>query len=107
MSAIKQHVVVLSAQQYEVTDKETGEIKDGTSVRYCLTDSLVPFDEDGLKGYKVAKASVAFNNYFDFTEVPGVYEADIDFRIDKDGKVNATAANFKFKKSLFPAPAGK
>lgn len=107
MDSIKKEVVVISATQYSMVDENTGEVNEGTSVRYVLNGNLDPVHEDQLKGYKLGKAGVTFNNFMDFIEVPGVYEADLNFNIDKDGRVKVAASNFKFKKSLFPAPAGK
>lgn len=105
MSSIKQQVVVMSAQQYDMVNEETGEQVAGTSVRFALNGDLAPVFEEGFKGYKLAKSTVTFNNFHDFVEVPGIYEADINFNIAADGKVRVSAANFQFKKSL--APAGK
>lgn len=107
MDAIKQELVVISAQQYDMISQDTGEKVEGTSVRYILNNNLKPFSEGNLKGYKLAKSSLGFNEFSEFVEVPGVYDADVVFSIGGDGKVKANATNFKFKKSLFPAPAGK
>ncbi len=104
---MKQEVVVMSAQQYSMVNQDTGELSEGTSVRYAMAGNLAPVVDENFKGYKLAKASVGFNNFHDFVEVPGVYEADMTFNIDKDGKVKVSAANFNFKKSLIPAPVGK
>lgn len=105
MSGIKQDVVVLSALQYSMTNRETGEISSGTSVRYALTDSLVPCEENTLKGYKLAKASLGFNDFGGFLEVPGVYECDLNFNVSADGTTKINASNFRFKKSLMAATA--
>ena len=105
MSGIKQNVVVLSATQYNVTNRETGEIVTGTSVRYALTDNLTPCQEDSLKGYKLAKASLGFNDFGGFLEVPGVYECDLNFNVSADGTTKINASNFRFKKSLMAATA--
>ena len=43
---------------------------------------------------------VGFNNFNDFPEVPGIYEADLDVRINKDGVAMVVANSFTFKKSL-------
>ena len=46
MAGIKQNVVVLSASQYNMVNGDTGEIVKGTSVRYALTDTLAPAEEE-------------------------------------------------------------
>lgn len=108
MGGIKQDVVVLSAMQYDMVNRETGEKVSGTSVRYALTDSLLPCEDGSLKGYKLAKASVGFNDFSIFSEVPGVYGCDLNFNVGADGTTKISAANFRFKKSLYvsAAPAG-
>ena len=100
MDVLKKEVIVLNAMQYSMTDTETGEVNEGTSVRYLMTNSLTPYAEDQQKGYKLAKARVGFNSFNDFPEVPGVYEADLDVRINKDGVAMVVANSFTFKKSL-------
>lgn len=100
MDFLKKEVIVLNATQYSMTDTETGVINEGTSVRYLMTSSLTPYAEEQQKGYKLAKARVGFNNFSDFPEVPGVYEADLDVRINKDGVPTVVANSFTFKKSL-------
>ena len=100
MDFLKKEVIVLNATQYSMTDTETGVINEGTSVRYLMTNSLTPYAEEQQKGYKLAKARVDFNNFNDFSEVPGVYEADLDVRINKDGVPTVVANSFTFKKSL-------
>lgn len=104
MSVLKQNVVVLSANQYSMTDRETGEINQGTSVRFALTDTLAPAEDGNLKGYKLSKASLGFNDFVAFTEVPGVYEVELRFNVNADGTTKVQAGNFVFKKPLL-APA--
>lgn len=105
MSGIKQDVVVLSAAQYNMVDGSTGENIKGTTVRYALTDRLVPYQEDNLKGYKLAKASLTFDDFSKFGEVPGIYGCDLNFNVGSDGVTKIRATNFQFKKSLFPQTA--
>lgn len=78
MDLMKKEVIVLNATQYQMTDTETGEINEGTSVRYLMTNNLAPCAEEQQKGYKLIKARVGFNNFNDFPEVPGVYDADLE-----------------------------
>lgn len=105
MAGIKQNVVVLSASQYNMVNGETGEIVKGTSVRYALTDTLAPAEEEQLKGYKLAKTSLPYDAYANFKEVPGIYETVLNFNIAGDGTTKIKASDFVFKKSLLaPAP---
>ncbi len=100
MAGIKQNVVVLSATQYNMVNGETGEIVKGTSVRYALTDTLAPVEDEQLKGYKLAKTSLPYEAYSSFKEVPGIYETVLNFNIAGDGTTKIKAADFVFKKSL-------
>ncbi len=108
MAGLKQEVVALSATQYDMVNEETGEIVKGTSVRYLLTNTMAPVEENGLKGYKLVKTSLPYEAYKEvFKEVPGVYEATLNFNIDKDGAAKIKASDFVFKKSLFAPVASK
>ena len=59
MDLMKKEVIVLNTTQYQMTDTETGEINEGTSVRYLMTNNLAPCAEEQQKGYKLAKARVS------------------------------------------------
>lgn len=112
MPSIKQDVIVLSATRYKLVDKETGEINEGTSVRYMIGDNLMPYAEDDFKGYKVAKARVGVTNFYDFVTVPGVYSADLNINISADGNAKVSASNFVFQHGIYEAqpsqePKGK
>lgn len=101
MAGIKQNVVVLSASQYNMVNGDTGEIVKGTSVRYALTDTLAPAEEEQLKGYKLAKTSLPYEAYAQFKEVPGIYETVLNFNIAGDGTTKIKASDFIFRKPLF------
>lgn len=105
MGVIKQDVVVLSVSQYNVVDRDTGEANQGTTVRYALSDNLNPCSEGVLKGYKLARASVGFDDFEKFGDVPGVYGVDLSFNVTSDGTTKISANNFVFKRGL--APVGK
>lgn len=101
MSGIKQDVVVLSAMQYDMVNRETGEIVQGTTIRYALSDNLLPYEEGSLKGYKLAKTSLGYNDFVNFTEVPGIYTCNLMFNVSADGTTKIQATDFHFKKPLF------
>jgi hypothetical protein len=100
MNGIKQDVVVLSVSQYNVVDRDTGEANQGTTVRYALSDNLNPCADGNLKGYKLAKSSVGFDDFVKFGDVPGVYSADLLFNVSSDGTTRISASNFVFKRGL-------
>lgn len=101
MVGIKQDVVVLSAAQYNMVNTDTGEINKGTSVRYVLSNTLAPAEDEQIKGYKLAKTSLPYDSYLQFVEVPGIYETVLNFNIAGDGTAKIKASDFKFKSSLF------
>lgn len=103
MPKIRQDIIIMNVTQYSVTDKETGEINEGTTVRYAMTGVLSPCEEEQLKGYKLAKASFDSKKFDEFKVVPGVYAADLNYNIKSDGTMTVKADNFEFKSALVPA----
>lgn len=106
MNGIKQDVVVLSVSQYNVVDHETGEANQGTTVRYALCDNLNPYEDGNLKGYKLARTSVGFDDFKNFGDVPAVYSAELNFNVSSDGTTRISAGNFVFKRPLFVEKKG-
>ena len=102
---MQQDVIVMNVSKYDMVIKDTGEILRGTTVRYALTDSLTPYEEDNLKGYKLAKVSLPFEEFAKFPTVPGVYQVDLNYNINNDGAAKLVAKNFVFKAPVaMPAP---
>lgn len=93
---LKQEVIVMNVSRYDVKDRETGESNKGTTVRYALTTDLSPIETENVKGFKLAKASLGFNDYNLFPSVPGIYNCDINYNIAADGTVKLAAKNFEF-----------
>lgn len=69
-------ILVLSANVWSFTDKQTGEVKSGVSIEY-IADKV---EENGKRGYFTLKASL--NNDFipKLVNVPGVYEAEFSIK---------------------------
>lgn len=102
MDVIKQEVSVVSVSRYHVVDNTTGEINEGTTVRYIFSVDLKPVGEDNLKGYKLGKATFDYEYFDNFKSVPvpGIYDADLTFSIASDGNVKVKAENFEYKRPL-------
>lgn len=94
---MQQEVIVMNVSKYDMVVNDTGENLKGTTVRYALTDSLTPYEEDNLKGYKLAKTSLPFEEFAKFPTVPGVYQVDLNYNINNDGTAKLVAKNFVFK----------
>lgn len=95
---LKTVVLVVAAWQYDVTDKETGEVNRGTSVRYITNNELTPREDTKktTKGHKPAKASMEFEDYPMFSVAPALYEMDSEVDVGTDGKAYIKPTAFKF-----------
>lgn len=100
MDAIKQEVSVVSVSRYHMVDRTTGEINEGTTVRFIFSTDLKPTAEGDLKGYKFGKTSLPYAEFEKFGPVPGIYAADLFMNIASDGTVKVRAENFEYKKPL-------
>lgn len=102
--AIRSEVVVLGVSRYKMVDRNTGELVQGAKVRYILASDLTPVEEENFRGFKMSvngyRGEEGYAMYDDFPVVPGIYGADINFKVNesKDGKgeTTVTCDNFKF-----------
>lgn len=79
-------IVLLYANEYSMADERTGVINEGISVNYICADSLSPHrTSKQTAGYKPAKGSLPTAARAKITSVPGIYEAETDISINKDG----------------------
>lgn len=100
----KTKVIVISASRYKIVDSNTGEINQGTTVRFINGDNMEPCQDVDIKGYRLGKASVGYDEYELFKVVPGVYNANFDIAIAGDGTMKVKASGFEYAS---PLPAGK
>ena len=95
---MKQYVVIISANQYQFTDEKTGELNEGTTVRYLITHDMAPVEDakSGSKGYKPGKATMPYNFLENFKDapIPGIYEASFVCNVDAKGKASINATDF-------------
>lgn len=98
---MKDVILVISANPYDVTDEKTGKQNEGISISYCMTSDVLPVSvPNGLMGYRVMKGSIPKSNLKEFTMVPAFYEADFDIKPDSSGKPVLKPTAVKFKKAL-------
>lgn len=98
--ADRKNVYVISASKWSMTG-DNGQPASGVTVQCALTDTLVPVAEtENLRGYKVVKASLPFNEFENFTVVPAVYSAEESLSINSAGNVSLRLTNFKFERKL-------
>ena len=89
-------ILVLYCNSYNFTDDRTGQIKEGVSFRYILSDELAPVvNSNGSKGYTIQKASLPLSFASAFVSVPGVYDCVMDVR-DKGGQVTLVPASVTY-----------
>jgi hypothetical protein len=100
---LAQNVIVLSASTFIIKNDKTGEVENtGCTVRYAFSEDLAPKEnaEKTIKGHRPAKISLPFEEYAKFPTVPALYEAEIDFNVDSQGKAAIAAKNFKFLNAI-------
>jgi len=88
---MKQAMLILSAQSYQIKDEKTNEISaQGISVQYIPTDNLDPvYDMEAAdrgtlsKGSKVAKVSLPYSMYAKISSLPfpGMYDASLKMSV--------------------------
>ena len=93
---MKQQIIILHTNKYDMTDRDTRENNKGISVSYLPNGSLAPKTDGTQRGDKPAKGSLKFEQEAELAAVPGVYDADLAFKINKDGKPELTLESVKF-----------
>jgi len=94
---LKQKSIVLSASPYSFEDEKTKEQREGTTVRYLLTEDFTPFEDkvNNVKGYEPAKATLLLDDYHKFQAVPGLYEVELGYKVDSQGKASLQPISFE------------
>lgn len=88
--------IVTGIRPYDFVNKE-GERLQGVKVFY-LSDHAE--DEPNAKGYFPLNLTLTGDHVSKFTEVPGVYELEFNYKPDKYGKPQATLYDVKFVTSF-------
>jgi len=72
---VKQKIVIFSAQDWELTDKQTGEFKEGCSITYMIEDPN-RVDSAQKRGETPVASVLDRAEWPNVTTVPGLYECD-------------------------------
>ena len=105
---MKMNALVLGVSRYSITDEKSGEVNRGNTVNYILSETLAQNEDKvlGQKGYRPARNSVPYENYDDFTVVPGLYELTFSQKIDSKGKVNVVPTEFRLISGIVVSKTG-
>lgn len=98
----KQKVMVMSASRYKMVDKTTGELNEGVTVFYLGTEKLDPCQDGDLKGYRLGKTKLTYDEFSIFKAVPGIYTCDYDMKFKSDNTVQAVAKDFEYVGPVVP-----
>lgn len=78
---MKANITILFAKKWEMVDEATKEKRAGISVQYIMSDSLDSVkNDDGSLGYMVTKESLNVELENKLLSVPGIYEAEFQFK---------------------------
>lgn len=88
--------IVIFAKPWRFVDENTGQVREGVSLEYLMTDSLSPIEnDDGSAGYMILKESVGIDKMNQIVEVPGIYDITYGFELKK-GKPVMKIKGMKF-----------
>lgn len=93
---MKQQIIILHTNRYDMEDRVTREINRGISVTYLPNGSLAPKADGTQRGDKPAKGSLKYEQEAELAAVPGVYDAELNFKINKDGKPELALESVSF-----------
>lgn len=99
MSNMMMKGIVLNASTYSFVNEKENRRVEGINLSYILTDNLNPTqaDERGNRGYVPAKCTLPYDMRSELTEVPGVYDFEMNMVVNKQtqrGEVRVVGARF-------------
>lgn len=77
---MKTKIIIFYARPWAMTDETTGETRSGVSIQYTMSDSLAPVEKENEKGCMITKESITPECAAGITQVPGLYEAELDLK---------------------------
>ena len=87
MANIQSEIILLYANQYDMTDEQTGERTRGTSLSYYFNTGLEPIhNNDGSKGLRPAKSSSDWMLMSKIEKAPALYMATFEMSIGSNMK---------------------
>ncbi|MDR1617365.1 MAG: hypothetical protein LBR98_10295 [Syntrophomonadaceae bacterium] len=93
--------IVLSTSPYSFRN-EQGEVTQGVTAIYMATQSLSPTEANdrGAKGYNVAKVNLSYDLLDKIDQVPGLYDLDIEMRMNRQMKGEIVVVDLDFSSAL-------
>lgn len=80
----KVKAIILFANTWSMTDEYTGNLREGLTIEYLMTEDLGPIEnEDGSLGYRTIKESVTINKAKKIEKVPGIYDLTFGYTVRK------------------------
>lgn len=87
MANIQSEIILLYANQYDITDETTGERTSGTSINYYFSTGFEPLhNKDGSKGQRPAKSNSDFMIMSKISAAPALYNATFEMSIGSNMK---------------------
>lgn len=76
--------IILFAKPWRFVDENSGQVREGVTVEYLMSDSLSPVEnEDGSVGHRVLKESMSINKLQKIVKVPGIYDMKYGFEVQR------------------------
>lgn len=84
---MESNIILLFANQYDITDESTGERTRGTSINYYFSTGFEPIhNNDGSKGMRPAKSSSDWMLMTKINNAPALYKAKFEMSIGSNMK---------------------
>lgn len=90
---MKEKILVTYAATYSIKDETTGSMNDGCSVHFYFWGengsnfkTMTPRLDGDKLGYQRSKASLPFNSFSNFHQVPAIYDGVFELVTGSDGK---------------------
>ncbi len=79
---MKETIILLGAKPWSMTDEKTGQIREGISLHYVMSDNLKDFvdTQNQMRGYQPVKQSISMSEQDKLKEVPGIYSGDFSLK---------------------------
>jgi hypothetical protein len=97
---MKEKCIVLNASKYSFVNKESGELREGVTFGYLITENLESCGNGEHKGYKIAKGSFPLKDWTKFKEVPAYYDLDFEMSIAGDGRPEMKVKDIEYVSNI-------
>lgn len=84
---MEENGIVIFSKPWDMTDEKTGERRQGISIEYLMCKDLKPVNnDDGSKGVRHCKQSLALDKLPKIKEVPGLYKLTFAMKVGGKGR---------------------